>query len=46
MVGYTDDHGSSNEQCSKCAHYVDRTTCDIVIGKINPGGWCRKYRRG
>ena len=44
-VAYTDDHGASDEQCSKCTHYVDRVTCAIVVGMIRPGGWCKKFKR-
>jgi hypothetical protein len=44
-VRYTDDHGDSNEQCSKCKHSITRTICDIVMGKINPLGWCNKFER-
>lgn len=42
-VAYIDEHGSSDEQCSKCVYFVDATTCEIVIGKINPNGWCRRF---
>lgn len=42
-VKYTDDHGDSPEQCSKCRHYANASTCKIVIGKINPGGWCNRF---
>jgi hypothetical protein len=44
-VAYTDDHGTSSEQCSKCEYYQSATVCKIVIGKINPGGWCKKFKR-
>lgn len=40
---YTDDHGDSPEQCSKCGHYVSRTECRVLIGDIVPGGWCQKF---
>ena len=43
-VRYTDDHGDSNEQCSKCEYYVKRT-CEIVMGTISPNGWCNKFKR-
>jgi hypothetical protein len=42
-VNYTDNHGASNEQCSKCVHYVNATTCEIVVGRIRPEGWCKKF---
>ncbi len=44
-VEYSDDHGSSDEQCSRCAHYVNPTTCRIVAGRINPEGWCNQFER-
>lgn len=45
FVQYTDDHGNSSEQCSKCAYYMNRTTCSKVQGEINPSGWCQLFRR-
>ena len=44
-VAYTDDHGTSDEQCSKCEHYCNPTTCDIVAGIIRPTGWCKRFKR-
>ena len=53
-VHYTDDHGTSSEQCSKCRHYDAPSRdivydapirCDIVEGKIKPGGWCNRFKR-
>jgi hypothetical protein len=44
-VHYTDDHGTSSEQCSKCRHYDAPARCDIVEGKIKPGGWCNRFKR-
>ncbi len=43
QVEYTNNHGTSPEQCSKCTHYLNPTTCDIVVGRINPDGWCNKF---
>ena len=42
---YTDDHGNSSEQCSKCKHYVNSITCAIVMGRIDPDGWCDQFER-
>ena len=44
-VEYTDDHGSSNEQCSKCEYWVNSTTCKIVRGMIRNTGWCNRFER-
>jgi hypothetical protein len=43
-VRYTDDHGDSPEQCSKCAHYLP-SACKIVEGRIRPDGWCNQFVR-
>jgi hypothetical protein len=42
-VRYTDDHGDSPEQCSKCAHYLPPSECKIVEGKIRSKGWCNQF---
>ena len=42
-VAYTDDHGSSPEQCSKCFYFIRSGRCWIVRGPINPEGWCKKF---
>lgn len=44
-VEYTDDHGDSPEQCSKCHYYINQETCRIVRGRINPEGWCNRFKR-
>ena len=45
LVNYTDDHGKSSEQCSKCEYYVNSHTCSRVMGSINPSGWCKLFKR-
>lgn len=45
FVRYTDDHGDSNEQCSKCRFY-GRRSCEKVAGDISPSGWCQLFQRG
>ncbi len=42
-VKYT-DHGSKEEHCSNCGHYVNPTTCEVVVGKIRPEGWCERWK--
>ena len=51
-VHYTSDHGRLSEQCSKCRHYVNPTSfrgvmgvCVIVAGRIDPDGWCDRFKR-
>jgi hypothetical protein len=43
-VEYTDEHGQSDESCEKCKHFEEPRYCEIVIGKIDPDGWCNKFR--
>jgi len=43
-VDYT-DHGTYKEHCSKCAHYVDGGTCEVVEGDVAAGGWCKRFKR-
>lgn len=33
------------DHCAVCSHYLNRTTCEIVEGKIAPEGWCKKFYR-
>ena len=39
------DEGSAEEHCSLCEHYINKTECAIVQGKINPDGWCKKFKK-
>jgi High potential iron-sulfur protein len=38
--------GSKTEHCSNCTHYLNPTTCEVVVGKIVPGGWCKLWKKG
>lgn len=42
-VSYTDDHGASPEQCSKCFYFIRSGRCWVVHGQISPNGWCKKF---
>lgn len=33
------------DHCSVCRHYVNSTTCSLVIGTIAPDGWCNQFTR-
>jgi len=37
------DHGTEDEHCAICSHYVNSTTCEIVAGRIVSGGWCKHF---
>lgn len=41
---YTDS-GTDAEHCSICTHYLNPTTCAIVVGRIVPRGWCRFFEK-
>lgn len=43
-VAYTDS-GSSREHCSNCGHYLNPTTCAVVVGRIRPEGWCKRFEK-
>ena len=43
-VDYTDK--GKKEHCSICKHYINKTTCEIVAGIINPNGWCNRFENG
>lgn len=43
-VSYT-DHGSPTEHCSLCTHYLNPTTCALVVGRIRPEGWCKLFAK-
>lgn len=45
LVEYTDDHGTSSEQCSKCKYFIDPHSCKRVVGSISPEGWCKLFKR-
>jgi hypothetical protein len=39
------DHGTKQEHCSVCRHYVNPGSCEIVAGHIQPQGWCRYFEK-
>lgn len=43
-VNYT-DQGSPQEHCSNCSHYLNPTTCEVVVGRIRPEGWCKRWTK-
>lgn len=45
QVSYEPEASNPKEHCSICEHYVNKTTCEIVQGKINPEGWCKKFEK-
>lgn len=44
QVRYTDS-GTDAEHCSICTHYLNPTTCEVVVGRIVPRGWCKLFAK-
>lgn len=43
-VKYT-DHGTKQEHCSICVHFVGPSTCEVVLGQVSPQGWCNQFKK-
>lgn len=41
-IDYTDKSSHENEYCSNCG-WFSNNTCKMVIGNINPNGWCKLW---
>jgi hypothetical protein len=39
------NRGTAEEHCAICDHYVNAIKCDILKGRIIPGGYCNKFAR-
>jgi len=44
QVSYT-DHGTKAEHCSICTHFIGPATCEVVLGRVSPQGWCNQFRK-
>lgn len=42
-VNYT-DKSTSKDYCSICIHFEPPSSCEGVAGKINPNGWCKRFK--
>ena len=40
---YTDDAGAKHDKCRICKHFQKPDSCEIVLGKISPKGWCTEF---
>lgn len=45
QVQYENPAKDPRYHCSICEHYVNKTTCQIVQGKIDPEAWCNKFEK-
>jgi len=41
-AGYQDTP-KGEQRCDNCSQFEAPSSCKIVEGEINPGGWCRVY---
>jgi hypothetical protein len=39
------DHGTQQEHCAICRHYLNRNSCEIVTGHVRPQGWCKYFSK-
>ena len=45
LVGYTDYSPKTDESCRKCVMFQSPGECTLVIGEIDPEGWCTEFER-
>ena len=45
QVKYEPEASNPKEHCSICEHWLGKNQCEIVVGKINPEGWCKEFKR-
>ena len=45
-VHYTDKANDPNFNCANCIHFIANDGCELVIGLIDPSGWCDEQERG
>jgi len=44
-VAYTDKAMKPSERCGLCEHYRYGGSCQIVKGRIDARGWCKKFEK-
>jgi len=45
QVQYEPKASNPKEHCFIYENYINKVTCSIVQGKIDPEGWCNKFER-
>lgn len=38
--------GMRTSHCAVCEHYESPDACEVVAGRIDPGYWCSRFKRG
>jgi hypothetical protein len=38
------NHPNGNQRCAGCKHFKPPGSCEVVMGRISPHGWCKWFR--
>ena len=38
------NHPNGPERCAGCRHFQAPGSCEVVMGRISPHGWCKWFR--
>jgi hypothetical protein len=40
------NHPNGDRRCAGCMHFRPPGSCEVVMGRISPHGWCKWWRPG
>jgi hypothetical protein len=46
MASRYQNHPNGEAHCALCMHFQRPGSCEVVMGHISPGGWCKWFRPG
>lgn len=46
MASHYQSHPNGDARCGACRHFQPPGSCEVVMGHINPHGWCKWFRPG
>jgi hypothetical protein len=38
------NHPNGDQRCAACRHFQPPGSCEVVMGRISPHGWCKWFR--
>jgi hypothetical protein len=38
------NHPNGDQRCALCMHFRAPGSCEVVMGHISPGGWCKWFK--
>lgn len=38
------NHPNGAQRCAGCRHFQPPGSCEVVMGHVRPGGWCKWFR--